>query len=1366
MSDFEAKEQRVHDTSDTEGQDVPETADRDLSDIVLVPAGDNTPRWSPGERLHHLFEQRCDAFEQQGMTAHLAVDSEEGSLTYGELDRCANRLARHLIRQGIGAGDIVGLLFDRSNHSYISLLAVQKIHAAYVPLDVGFPEDRIRYIAEDAGVSMILTLSQHAEALEDLMTPLLCLDSVKKDIEAESDARLSADETGQPLSELSYIIYTSGTTGRPKGVPIEQGSICNFVRVAGEIYGYRPDDRVYQGLTIAFDFSVEEIWVPLIVGATLVPNQTGRSLVGSDLHSFLAENDVTAMCCVPTLLATIEEDLSKLRLLITSGEACPHDLVKRWYRDGRTILNAYGPTETTVTATITEMYPDKPVTIGQPLPTYSVVILSPDENVALPKGETGEIAVAGICLATGYLGREDLTEKVFIEDFLNIPNNPSKRIYRTGDLGRVNADDEIEYLGRIDTQVKIRGFRIELTEIESIIMQLPGIAQAVVDTYEPEPGAKELVAYYSASKGSELPAPEQVADELQALLPAYMVPAFYEPLDIIPMTTNDKADRKALPPPSGQRLSRAGNYVAPETQLEADLAAALADLLKIEQVSVEDHFFDNLGTNSLLMAHFSTKIRKELGITDFSMRDIYMNPTVRSLAALLSDKSKGEKPVGNQESYRIASKREYFTCGALQLLFYVANIAVGVWLGLFVFNWVFAATDIWSAFERSLAFGLASLAVSLAVPFAAKWLLIGRWKEERIAIWSLSYFRFWVVRQYIQVNPMALFIGTPIYNMYLRMLGAKIGKNVVIFSKSGPVCTDLIEIGDNTFLSRETILKGYRAEGGYIQTGPISIGKNAFVGEASIIEINSVMEDDTQLAHVSSLQSHQVIPAGKHYHGSPAEETTTDFCKLETKNCSTLRRVIYSAYLLIGAFGIGIPLMLWAMYHFLPFLFGTDDTFAVFSSLVDDYWHHVSWLVPVASFILFVLALPVGLVWVGLLPRIASLFIKEDKTYVLYGIHYLIFQYIHAVSNAKFFNDLFGDSSYITSYLQFIGYDLSKVVQTGSNFGTMQQHDNPLLVHIGTGTMVSDGLTMMNAQMTTSSFKMSKTVIGDYNYLGNAIYYPSDSRTGDNCLLATKVMIPVDGPVREDVGLLGSPCFEIPRTTLNDRQMSDVDDDLRDRELRNKNAHNIRTMGIWLLSKWLFANIALFVSLTSIMLYNDFGIAALAGGVIAGFALTIGFFVGLEWFSLGFKRLQPMMSTIYDQSFWSVERHWKVADTPLNSMFGGTPFKNVISRMLGVTVGKQVFDDGCSVTEKTLGEIGDHCTLNEESTLQGHSLEEGVFKSDFIKVGNGVTLGINSFAHYGVTMGDNAILAADSFLMKGETVEANEIWQGNPAKAI
>ena len=354
-------------------------------------------------------------------------------------------------------------------------------------------------------------------------------------------------ERGPVLDELAYIIYTSGSTGRPKGVAVEHASIVNFVRVAAEVYGYRPDDRVYQGLTIAFDFSFEEIWVPWAVGATLVPKPPGGSLLGVDLHDFLTEHRVTAMCCVPTLLATVEDDLPALRFLLVSGEACPHDLIVRWHRPGRRFLNVYGPTEATVSATWAVADPDRPVTIGVPLPTYSTVILDPDDpGRALPHGEVGEIGIAGVGLAKGYVNRDDLTAAAFVPDFLGVPGNVSGRIYRTGDLGRVTADGEIEYLGRIDLQVKIRGYRIELTEIESVLLQVPGIAQAVVDTYEPVPGTTELVGYYSLRTGAARPGDDALRDP-----PARAAAALHGAR--LPRAPRGRPDDDQLTRPTGRR---------------------------------------------------------------------------------------------------------------------------------------------------------------------------------------------------------------------------------------------------------------------------------------------------------------------------------------------------------------------------------------------------------------------------------------------------------------------------------------------------------------------------------------------------------------------------------------------------------------------------------------------------------------------------------------------------------------------------------------------------------------------------------------------------------------------------------------------
>ena len=629
---------------------------------MLVHKGhDNTPRWTEGERLHHLFEQRCD--ELRGAAA---VSTADATYTYGDLDARANQLARYLIARGVKSGDRVALIFDKGVETYVALLAVMKVNAAYLPLDAGFPNDRLEFILEDAGAKRLLSMSMFREKLDALPVETIFLDTDAARIAEMPQARLTAAETGDPQDQLAYIIYTSGTTGKPKGVAVNHPSICNFVRVAAEIYGYGPGDRVYQGMTIAFDFSVEELWVPLMAGATLVPTQAGASLVGDDLADFLLKNRITGMCCVPTLLATIEKELPDLRLLLLSGEACPQHLVTRWHRPERRILNVYGPTEATVTATMTELSPDKAVTIGGPLPTYTIVILDPEKDALVAEGESGEIGIAGIGVAEGYLNRPDLTSAKFIPDFLNIPNNPSGRIYRTGDLGRINEDDEVEFQGRIDTQVKVRGYRIELTEIESLLMEFPQVAQAVVNTFEPEPGAVELVAYYSLNKGSDELSPEEMSKVLRSRLPAYMVPAYFEKLAVIPMTTSNKADRKNLPVPKGGRLAGGSeNYVAPRTETESILADALAKALKIERVSVSDDFFRDLGAHSLLMARFCADVRQNGGLSDVSMRDIYMHRTVADLAAQIdADGGAENAAVVAREEVRVPSNLAYYGCGA------------------------------------------------------------------------------------------------------------------------------------------------------------------------------------------------------------------------------------------------------------------------------------------------------------------------------------------------------------------------------------------------------------------------------------------------------------------------------------------------------------------------------------------------------------------------------------------------------------------------------------------------------------------------------------------------------------------------------
>ncbi len=1349
--------------------------------MLICEGANNGVRWQAGERLHHLFEQRCDELSAAGKPDHPAVITDEGATSYLELDARANQLAHYLIAQGIKPGARIGVLFDKTIERYVALLAVLKINAAYVPLDAGFPKDRIGFILQDAGASAALTMSDLKDKLSDFSRTTLCLDDAADEISAQAPGRLTGNDALPAPDELCYIIYTSGTTGKPKGVPINQASICNFVRVAADVYGIDETDRSYQGMTIAFDFSVEELWVPLLAGATLIPGKPGAALVGDDLADFLAEHKISYLCVVPTLLATIERDLPDVKILLVSGEACPQNLVRRWHKPDRVILNAYGPTEATVTCTLTELYPDKPVTIGMPLPSYTIVILQEDAAEEVEDGETGEIAIAGVGLAEGYLGRPELTAQKFIADFLDLPNNTSGRIYRSGDLGRINEDGEVEFLGRIDTQVKIRGYRIELTEIESVLMQIPQIAQAVVDTHEVDAGTPELVAYYSLKPNAKDVSIKDISDALKNNLPPYMVPSYIEYMPVIPMTASDKADRKNLPAPTGQRFIAQTEYVAPHSATQELLCNSVGAVMKLDRISIRDDFFKDLGAHSLLMAQLGSKLRQIEHLPNISMRDIYLNPSVEKLSAHLDELATQEKlgdsgsgrssqapvPPRSYDQPHIPARFDYIMCGAWQALAMALYVMGILWLLVTGFKWSYGAIsgDWLDLYLRIVVVATLFVVFFSALPIAAKWLIIGKWKQKKIPIWSVEYFLFWLVKSLIRQSPMAAFAGGPLYNLYLRLLGAKIGRHTVLTPGAVPICTDLLSIGSGTLVRKDALLSGYTAQSGYIYTGLITIGDNAFVGEASVVDIDTSIGNDGQLGQCSALNSGQHIPAGETYHGTPAQPTATDYCKIEPMTCSSLRRWSYELIQFALSIFVLSPAFIGVVYALLPLAnqYLTAGQGLTATSNLDI--ASLAWRAAPLSVAAYIFGILLSVIPVLVVPRLLNRLLKPGKTYVLFGVHHFIQNMVSSLSNSIFFNLLFGDSALIVHYLKAIGYKLNKIVQTGANFGLEQRHDNPFLCDIGSGTMVSDGLTMINRQMSSSSFRLNRVKIGKTNFFGNNIYLPFDSKAGDNCLLATKVLVPIDGPMRENIGLLGSPSFEIPRTTLRDKNTASAlgDGERRD-AIARKTSYNIATMTLFLFINWLYGFVIILLGYMAAQAYLINGFSTVLHFAVQTTGFTIVYFTFTEWLGLGFKPLRPRVVSMYDPYFWSHERHWKLSGTPLPLLFIGTPFKNLISRMLGVKLGKMVFDDGGSFYEKTLISVGDYTTINLGAVLHGHSLEEGVFKSDHVVVGANCTLAPLSYVDYGAVVGDNAMLGPNAFIMKGERIAHNEIWQGNPAQ--
>jgi len=1368
-----------------------------VGDAVLVGQPGHPPAWSAGERLHDLFDQTCIHLGRHARR-RLAVDYGGIGYSFAELRSRSHQLAHRLADEGIAPGQRVALLLGRSVDAYAIVLALSRIGASWVPLDASFPPERLRFLLADSGAVAVLTVEEHAERFDGAGVPVLALDQARPEA-ARRHRRRGLDsaftDAECPDSEC-YVIYTSGSTGQPKGVPIRHSSIVNFVRVAAGLYGYQPGDRVYQGLTIAFDYAFEEIWVPLVAGATLVPAPPGAQLVGDDLRQFLDEQRITALATVPTVLATVRPPLPELRLLLVSGEACPPDVIGPWFAAGRRVLNLYGPTETTVSATWGELVPGRPVTIGRPLPTYTVAILDPDAPRLVPRGGVGEITVGGIGVADGYLNRPEQTAAAFVDDVLGLPDNPGGTLYRTGDLGRITDDGEVEYLGRIDTQVKIRGYRIELSEIEAAARAVPGVGNAVVAPHTLADGSTVLAAWLAPATPGAAPVDlGAVHAALRAELPSYMVPALLEPIAEIPLLPSGKADRSALPAPTGRRfVADEVELVAPRTETEARLAGLLAEVLGLPAVSVEADFFTELGADSLTMARYVTELRSTLGVRRLTLKQLYQNPTIAALAALLPaptppasesavatgpvsvpalsasaptppapDEIAGSAPAPAPR-VRVPSRAAHVATGvaqvAIQLVVLVASAAAGV----AAFRFLGRAAGPVETGLRLVAAGAGLWLATVVSLVAVKWLAVGRFTAEPVPLWTARYVRFWVARLAVTLNPMVLLSGTPAYNLYLRAVGVRVGPGAVVLAPP-PVCTDLVSIGAGAVVRDEAVLATYVAAGGWLHPGPITVEEGALVGDGCVLSPGTAVGAGAQLGPASALLAGQRVPDGAVWQGSPAEPCRTTFDRCEPRPASRRRRVWFTVGQLLSLTLVTLPLSMapvalaarldWSP-ETLPGPGGGPVGAAVRLGLV--------------ALVLEAVSVAASAAAVLVVPRLLRPLVTPEVSHPLHGLRWQAARALARFSNNRFLCTVFGDSAMILGWLSAVGYDLSRATQTGSNFGVDQRHHSPFLCTFNRNTLVSDGLRMTNLEVSATSFRLRAVSVPPDTYLGNVVRYPADAVVGPNCLIATKAAVPIDGPVRTGVGLLGSPAFEIPRTVQRDR-LFDLykQPGLLEQRLARKLRSNLVTMALYLVRWWLLTFVALASGAIALGVVGA-GAGVLPTAVAVALAVAVSTVAGALLSILGERLvtrgrpLQPLYCSLYDPRFWAHERFWKLNYNAFLRVFDGTPVKPWFLRLQGARVGARLFDDGAGLTEPSLVAIGDDCSLNHGAVLQAHSLEDGTFKSDRIRLGTGCAVGPAALVHYATELGDGCQVDADSFVMKGTTVEPGGHWQGNPAR--
>ncbi|WEO94731.1 amino acid adenylation domain-containing protein [Streptomyces sp. FXJ1.172] len=597
----------------------------------------------PGGTLPELFEQR--AARTPDRTALLFEDE---SLSYGELNARANRLARLMTEKGVGPESAVALAVPRSAEMVVAVLAVIKAGAAYLPVDPDYPADRIAHVLGDAAPGLLVTTGRAADAVVPHAdrVPTLVLDAPEtvRALAAHRTDDVRDDERTTPLraSHPAYVIYTSGSTGRPKGVVVPHRGIVNRLAWMQGEYGLTAADRVLQKTPLGFDVSVWEVFWPLTEGATLVVARPEGHRDPAYLAEVIAEHAVTTVHFVPSMLQEFLRDpaaarCTGLRRVICSGEALAGDTRDRFQSLlGAELHNLYGPTEASVDVTAWACRTDDPagpVPIGRPVWNTRAHVLD-DALRPVPPGTAGELYLAGVQLARGYLGRPGLTAERFVAD----PFGPAgSRLYRTGDVARWDAQGRLVFLGRADDQVKLRGFRIELGEIETVLLGNARVADAVVVLREDRPGDQRLVAYVVAAPGADVEVPGLRA-EVAAKLPEYMVPSAFVVLGAFPLTVNGKLDRRALPAPE---VAAGGAGRVPRSAQEEILCGLFAEVLGVDRVGPDDDFFD-LGGHSLLATRLVSRVRTVTG-AELSVGALFEAPTAARLAAELT-RADGARP--------------------------------------------------------------------------------------------------------------------------------------------------------------------------------------------------------------------------------------------------------------------------------------------------------------------------------------------------------------------------------------------------------------------------------------------------------------------------------------------------------------------------------------------------------------------------------------------------------------------------------------------------------------------------------------------------------------------------------------------------
>ena len=1301
------------------------------------------------ERMHHYFEASCDRTPWAR-----ALEWEGGALTYAELDRRANAMAHHLIALGARRGGRIGLLLPRCTELYVALLGIMKAGSAFVPIDPSSPADRVAFVAGDSELDLVVSCVELEDSLREITVPTVLADSqdTRVALARRPGDRPAPEEPGD--DPTAYVIYTSGSSGRPKGVDVAQHSICNFIHVISEVYDVRAEDRVYQGMTIAFDFAIEEVWPTWAMGATLVVGPTDSRRVGPGLTEFLEQHRITLLYCVPTVLSTVTRTIDSIRAVMVGGEACPAELVERW-APGRRMLNTYGPTEATVTCVWSVLLPNRPVTIGIPVPSYTAYILD-EQRRPVPAGEVGELCIGGPGVARGYLGRPDLTEDRFIQH----PHDPGQgRIYRTGDLARVQADGEIVYLGRADAEVKVRGHRVDLGEIESVMMRDPRVPTAAV-TQLPGDSGGDLAAYVTTATAV---APEderafvrELWNDMRTTLPGYMIPSFVEVVDEIPMLPSGKVDRNRLPAPISTRLiGGSGDHVAAEGEIEEWMVGVWAQALEVtpDQVSVTADFFDDLGGHSLFAATLVSALRSDPRGASLSVMDLYAAPTVRQLAARAEELGAGVVPeAGAVDRPAPASMVRIWGFGVAQIVAILGTVTVGL-SPIALAYWWFAGVPTAQTLQLLVfLFPLSYLLERWVGPLIVARLFGHRLAPGEYPLYGWTHLRVWLVGKAMSFSPLTTLAGSAYAAPYLRWAGADVHDEAHLGTAHVNL-PSLLHLGPGATVGYGTHLEGWSIADGRLRIGEVRLHKDATVAANCVLTGPCSVGEETILQEQSSLAPGTHLGARELWRGAPARplerlEDPIFALMARCRQAPTTWAPAQRANFLVGI----LALELLPLAALLPVV-----------ALV--------WWVLLASGVGWALAVTTftGPVFVVTCCALILLMRSFGLPRTPVGVHHLRSQ----LGVEKWFADKLLDSSlsltnslYSTLYTPHWLRLLGARVGARAEVSTISNID-PDLLTLGAESFVADMASVGSATYCHHHVAFRPTRVEERAFVGNASYLPSGARLGRDSLLGV-ASTPQTGQVPDGTSWLGSPAFFLPRREIyegfgEEQTFAPPRSAVVARYVMEffrivvpASLLAISTFATLQGASWMArAGLSWWVMLL--------GLPVIALTCALGVVLLVAL---LKWVLMGRyrPRVEPLWSSFVRRSELVTGIYEAAAVPVLLDPLRGTPWLGPLLRLFGVRVGRRALVETTYVTEFDLVRIGPGSHVGPAVSLQTHLFEDRVMKMDHVTVRQHVSLGTRSVVLYGSDVADDVHLEPLSLVMKGESIPAATRWAGIPAQ--